>query len=200
LFDIWNFRAGLNNQQKNAIVPQYHQKLFKYSPFTVSNQAIGTIQKINMNAIRLLISSAADRNDRVLGAMYVVTAFTMVNRQARIAYPWLYESVEPTAQADTNADTGTGADVHALLENILAQANTNANANANSNAIIHPFEPFFGINWLQGLFFEPIPPLSLNAIAVQNNPAEPAEPAEQAEPAEPAEQSEPAESNTNAED
>ena len=78
-----------------------------------------------------MISSAEDRNDRILGAMYVVTTFTMVNRQARIAYPWLYDSVafqEPP-------------------EMYMPQ--------------IEPFDTLFGINWLQGVFIEPIPPLSL---------------------------------------
>ena len=93
LYEIWNTRAGLSSAQKSTIVPQYQQRLFRYSPWLVSDQPIATIQKINMNTIRILISSAEDRNDRILGAMYVITAFTMVSRQARTAYPWLYESV-----------------------------------------------------------------------------------------------------------
>ena len=46
-----------------------------------------------MNVIRMFITSAVDKNDRILGAMYVVSALTLVNEQARNAYPWLYESV-----------------------------------------------------------------------------------------------------------
>ena len=46
-----------------------------------------------MGVIRLMICSAEDRNDRILGAMYVVSTLTLVNEQARTAYPWLYESV-----------------------------------------------------------------------------------------------------------
>ena len=154
LFDIWVFRAGLSMAQKNAIVPQHNQKLFKYSPLTVSVQPIGSIQKINMNTIRLMISSAEDRNDRILGAMYVITAFTIVNRQARIAYPWLYDSVafqEPTA------------------EEIFLP---NQNQNQNQNIIQNPFDHIFGINWLQGLLFEPMPSLNLDNPNPNPNPSQ----------------------------
>jgi hypothetical protein len=54
---------------------------------------LSELQRINMYTIRLLITSAADRNDRILGAMYVVSTLTLVNEGARTAYPWLYESV-----------------------------------------------------------------------------------------------------------
>lgn len=135
LHDIWTFRAGLNNLQKNTIVPNHSQRLFKHSPWLVSEQPIETIQKINMNAIRLLISSAADRNDQILGAMYVITAFTLVNRQARIAYPWLYESV-------TNNE-----DVTPIIQQ---EVNT-----------IEPFANIFGIHWLQALMQDSMPSLNL---------------------------------------
>lgn len=136
LFDIWNFRAGLSPAQKNAIVPQYPQKIFKHSPNTVSQQTIQVVQKLNMNTMRLLISSAEDRNDRILGAMYIITTFTLVNRQARIAYPWLYDSVafqEP----------------HEAYE----------------QQVVHPFETLFGINWLQNFILDPMPPLTLEPNA-----------------------------------
>lgn len=141
LFDIWNFRAGLSNIQKNSIVPQYHQKIFKHSPFTISIQPITSIQKINMSTIRHLITSAEDRNDRILGAMYVVTAFTVVNRQARIAYPWLYDSI-------------------AFQEPIIPLVPPPSNDGEQPQP--NPLDNILGINWLQGLFFEPMPPLNLN--------------------------------------
>ena len=47
-----------------------------------------------MGIVRLMITSAEDRNDRIVGAMYVVSGLTLVNEAARSAYPWLYESVQ----------------------------------------------------------------------------------------------------------
>jgi hypothetical protein len=103
LFDIWNYRAGLSAEQKHAIVPHHAQKLFRHMPYSIASQNIATVQKINMNSIRMLITSASDRNDRILGAMYVMTTFTLVNQQARIAYPWLYDSVTfPVPEEDVH--------------------------------------------------------------------------------------------------
>jgi len=40
-----------------------------------------------------MITSAEDRNDRIIGAMYIISTLTLVCNPAREAYPWLYESV-----------------------------------------------------------------------------------------------------------
>lgn len=128
LFDIWNYRAGLSYEQKNSIVPNHAQKLFRHLPYSVANQNITTLQKINMTSIRMLITSAVDRNDRILGAMYVITTFTMVNQQARIAYPWLYDSVTFPVNEEE----------------------------------VYPFETMFGLQLLQNLLIDPLPPLQLD--------------------------------------
>jgi len=93
LYSIWTERAGLSNFQRNAIVPQYHQRIFRHPPWALMDQSMESLQRMNTNTIRLLITSAEDRNDRILGAMYVVSTLTLVNSQAREAYPWLHESV-----------------------------------------------------------------------------------------------------------
>jgi len=90
---IWTHRAGLTIQEKNTIVPHYLHSLFRHPPWALIDQPLESLQKINMNVIRMLITSAADKNDRILGAMYVVSALTLVCEQAKNAYPWLYESV-----------------------------------------------------------------------------------------------------------
>jgi hypothetical protein len=93
LHAIWTHRAGLSIMQKNTIVPQFSSKLFQHPPWAIVNLSLESLQKITSNTIRLLISSAEDKNDRILGAMYVVSALTLVHKDAQQAYPWLYESV-----------------------------------------------------------------------------------------------------------
>lgn len=93
LFDIWTTRANLSNAQKNTIVPGYTSKLFKTPRWAVADMTLEGLQRMNLNTMRTMISSAIDRNDRILGAMYVVSALTLVCDEARAAYPWLYESV-----------------------------------------------------------------------------------------------------------
>ena len=99
LHDIWTHRAGLSMTQKASLVPQFQHRLFRHPPWAIRDLPLETIQRLNMATIRMLITSAADRNDRILGAMYVVTALTVVNTNARTAYPWLYESVAEEEEA-----------------------------------------------------------------------------------------------------
>ncbi|GAG15474.1 unnamed protein product, partial [marine sediment metagenome] len=40
-----------------------------------------------------LISKSPDRNNQALGAFYILGSITLVNVDAAIALPWLYESV-----------------------------------------------------------------------------------------------------------
>lgn len=94
---IWTYRAGLSMTQKNTIVPNYIHTLFRYPSWALATHTLESMQKINTGVIRTIITSADDRNDRILGAMYVMSALTLVNEQARTAYPWLYESVIDTS-------------------------------------------------------------------------------------------------------
>jgi hypothetical protein len=92
LYDIWTFRAFLTAAQKNTIVPDYQRKIFQRSPLHIPD-TLEALQRLNRSTIKHMIRSAVNVNDRILGAMYVISAFTMVNEEARAAYPWLYESV-----------------------------------------------------------------------------------------------------------
>jgi hypothetical protein len=92
LYEIWTYRAFLTTVQKNTIVPDYQRRLFQRTPLHIPDMLEG-LQRLNRSIIKQLISSAEDIQDRVLGAMYVISAFTIVNEEARAAYPWLYESL-----------------------------------------------------------------------------------------------------------
>jgi hypothetical protein len=93
MYDIWTYRANLSMMQKNLIVPGFNSKLFRTPRWALADHGLESLQKLNLSVIRTLIESAADRNDRILGAMYVISALTLVCNAARIAYPWLYETV-----------------------------------------------------------------------------------------------------------
>jgi hypothetical protein len=134
LYDIWVFRAGLSIQQKNTIVPLHAQKLFRHTPWSISELPMESLQRVNMNVIRMMIQSAADRNDRILGAMYVVTAFTLVNRQARTAYPWLYETVS--------------------VQELEFPPNV-------AQEDVQPLANIFSVDWLNAIFHDTLPPLML---------------------------------------
>ena len=145
LHAIWTHRAGLSMAQKTSIVPGFTQ-LFRHPPWALRGQSLNTMQKLNMNTIRTLITSAEDRNDRILGAMYVVSTLTLVNEDARRAYPWLYESIHDTSAPESPPrdapEEGMGGD------------------RERREAV--PFLNFLGIQWIQELLrADTLPPLRL---------------------------------------
>lgn len=107
LHAIWTHRAALTTAQKNMIVPGYPQKIFRTPPWALTDAPLEVLQKLNMTSIRILITSAEDKNDRILGAMYVVSGLTLVCEAARSAYPWLYESVSGNVLEHEPYDTPT---------------------------------------------------------------------------------------------
>lgn len=144
LHAIWTHRAGLSIPQKNAIVPGFTQ-LFRHPPWALRSQSLAAMQKLNMNTIRILVTSATDRNDRILGAMYVVSAMTLVNDDARRAYPWLYESVH---------------DVSAPESPPRGEAAEHMGGDEHGRSV--PFLNFLGIQWIQDLLrVDTMPPLRL---------------------------------------
>jgi len=91
LHAIWAIRAGLTAAQKATIVPG--TRLFRVLPHMTRTMTLESLQKLTAATIRMFIMSATEKSDRTVGAMYIVSAFTLVNAEARGSYPWLYESV-----------------------------------------------------------------------------------------------------------
>lgn len=93
LHDIWYYRANITHDIKNKICPPYG------NPFICCN--INNLEPLNenilkkniINIIESLITKGLTHDDRVLGSIYVLTAFTLVSDLAADALPWLYESV-----------------------------------------------------------------------------------------------------------
>jgi hypothetical protein len=51
------------------------------------------VQDIALVIIERLVRSGINRDSRALGANFVLTALTLVNAEAAIALPWLFQSV-----------------------------------------------------------------------------------------------------------
>jgi len=95
LYDIWYHRAGLTNEQRNLIIPS-PARPFRFSIREVIGlKNIDVLRKLNLDMIRMFISAAVDKSDRGLGAMYILTAMTLVCKECAESYPWLYESANP---------------------------------------------------------------------------------------------------------
>jgi len=96
LYDIWDYRSQLTIEMKLAICPP-HGLPFREIPihilqknFNINNDLL---KKLSINIIDKLINSSTNRDNQSLGAMYVLSALTIVNNNAAEAMPWLYQSV-----------------------------------------------------------------------------------------------------------
>lgn len=97
LLDIWSHRATLAPSDRVRIVPGV-SPLFHVPPAIVVNvMSRPAIQNLVMNICRLLVSTAENRTDRQLGAMYCIGALSIVQPTVAAAYPWLYETFSPGA-------------------------------------------------------------------------------------------------------
>jgi hypothetical protein len=99
LVDIWNYRAQLTNVKKMEICPP-HGNPFLGTPYytniatygQLNNLANDTVTRFNIQIIENLIRTSVDTDNKTLGALYVLSALTLVSNEARNAMPWLYEA------------------------------------------------------------------------------------------------------------
>jgi hypothetical protein len=94
LFDIWMYRAQLSYDTKRQISP-FHDIFNGIFPRHIYHNNI-TSDQIKLGClivIENLVYSSTDIEYRKIGALHALTSFTMVNPNARIAMPWLYESI-----------------------------------------------------------------------------------------------------------
>lgn len=89
LYDIWIFRASMSAETKQAICPPYG------NPFTgvLSAENIDDLRELILVMLEKMVDSGIDKDSKCLGAYYVLGAITLVNYEAAIALPWLYQAV-----------------------------------------------------------------------------------------------------------
>ena len=94
LLDIWTFRAQLNSNIKLLICPPNGNPFPRQNVISHLNNCIdiNEIQKFIMDILEKLVNINACKENRSLGAYYVLGALTLVNQNASIALPWLYQS------------------------------------------------------------------------------------------------------------
>lgn len=93
LIDIWNYRASLTPEAKMAICPPNGNP---FDNMHINNFHTYNIEKMQSKIIKIfdkLLTRGIDHNSKSLGAFYILGSITLVNHNAAIAIPWLYESV-----------------------------------------------------------------------------------------------------------
>lgn len=94
LVDIWQYRANLSNEIKRAICPPNgnpFSRLPNYNNWqTVQN--IDDIRKDILEIMEKFVNTGTDKDNKCLGAYYVLCAITLVNNEAATSLPWLFEA------------------------------------------------------------------------------------------------------------
>lgn len=92
LYDIWNYRAQISEETKREIVhPRGNPFGTIYSSSPQSEYDV--IKKNALQVIKNLVTKGIDREHCSLGALYVLSALTLVSPAAQQSIPWLYYSV-----------------------------------------------------------------------------------------------------------
>jgi len=95
LYDIWNHRAQLSIEKKREICSPYGNPFMNININHISDPRImiNSLKHIVLTVIERLINTGIDRENKILGGYYVLSAFTLVHPEAANALPWLFSSV-----------------------------------------------------------------------------------------------------------
>ena len=97
LVDIWEYRAQLNMEIKREICYPYGNP-FRYTDIIhLRNLEYMQLQKTALCIIEQFIKKGINRDSCNLGVTYVLCGLTLVNPEAALALPWLYQSVSGNA-------------------------------------------------------------------------------------------------------
>jgi hypothetical protein len=95
LFELWYYRLNLSNEVKELVVPNWmkaDKMLFKWSPAEIQFRTEKRwLQKVILELLDRLVSSAQLKEHKILGALYGMTAFAIISPRVRQHYPWLVE-------------------------------------------------------------------------------------------------------------
>lgn len=93
LNDIWTYRANLSETVRREICPN-HRDLFR-PMYTVDirNVSLPVAQDVALTIMEMLVKAGINQDSRALGANFVLCALTLVNVEAAMALPWLFQSV-----------------------------------------------------------------------------------------------------------
>lgn len=91
LIDIWNYRASITPETKQKIYP--NGDIFnniRLQRFFIMSE--NEVKKVVIKLIDKFISNGINNESKNLGAIYVLGALTIVNKETAEALPWLYET------------------------------------------------------------------------------------------------------------
>tara|TARA_Y100000768_G_scaffold307929_5_gene242095 strand:+ start:39056 stop:40024 length:969 start_codon:yes stop_codon:yes gene_type:complete len=92
LKDIWAYRLNLSHEMKRNIIGNY-DPFHTLNIGTLINVPLEELKIFGLNIIEKFITSGRTNEYKTLGSIYVLSALTLVNQNAAMALPHLYESL-----------------------------------------------------------------------------------------------------------
>lgn len=99
LIEIWTYRAQLSQIMKQAICPPNGNPFvnvpsgFMNNHNNIRNYTDNMLTCLSLKIMEKLVYSANLDSNKSLGALYILSALTLVSENARNSLPWLYASV-----------------------------------------------------------------------------------------------------------
>ena len=93
LMDIWMYRAQLHPDIKKQICHPSGDPFRHINLNSLANIGFTSLQKSVLAIIEQFIKKGIDRDMQNLGASYILCGLTLVNNDAALALPWLFQSV-----------------------------------------------------------------------------------------------------------
>lgn len=94
LVDIWQYRANLTNEIKRTICPPSGNPFITLQNYNILHniENLDDVRKILLEILEKFVNTGIDKDNKCLGAYYVLGALTLVNNEAATSLPWLYEA------------------------------------------------------------------------------------------------------------
>lgn len=92
LHDIWQYRASLTNSTRQQICHPHGNPFRGINLHSLRQYDFNKIRHIVVDIIEAMVYKSINDEFKALGVMYILTALTLVSRDAATALPWLYES------------------------------------------------------------------------------------------------------------
>jgi len=93
LMDIWNYRSQISNEVKRNICPPHGDPFRNLNTTYIHTEInIHNVKKVILEVMEKLVNSGIDKDNKSLGAIYVLGSLTLVNSEAATSIPWLFQS------------------------------------------------------------------------------------------------------------
>ena len=93
LNDIWTYRANLSETVRREICPNNRDLFRMMYIMELRSVSLPVVQELALTIMESLVKDGINQDSRALGANFVLCALTLVNVEAAMALPWLFQSV-----------------------------------------------------------------------------------------------------------